>query len=275
MRKVAYGVLAAGALTGQSVGAVYTIVDDKFADGGFSDGTDAKDIAWFGQDASAALAITPVTGDTTAIDGNTLRGVITGASTINRGFGGAFAPVTLAQNGDYVSMSVSFYYDYTGTNTSGVTVRTGLVNGGASQTTFDDDYGYLLSFNPATGATTRLVEQLGSSTTNLGSAFTGTSPDAVLMSLTLTITRVAAGIQFDMQGSPLTSSTVSRTITHADPIATPYTYTLNQLSVRLNGTDNKGAFYLDNVLVTTNVPEPASLTMLGLVGGALLRRRSR
>ena len=51
-------------------------------------------------------------------------------------------------------------------------------------------------------------------------------------------------------------------------------YSFDQVYLRLGGSGNRGPVYLDNVVVSTNVPEPATLSVV-VAGVVLLMRRKR
>ncbi len=241
-----------------------TIVQDSFNDGGVSNGADAKDVAWYGSASGVTVGIDP-----SAITGNTL--VMSSASN-NRSLHAYFPSVTLAASGDYVELAFDLKYDGPDIN-SGLTF--GLLNSGGTQAssgyagTISDDSGYSTAINPG-GAN------------NLGGGFVGYpgasnegkfkvfDPGATVHAFNVRYTLNAlGGLEVKLQTDVVDGGVQTKTF------ASPTTLVSDELWFRLSSTGNQGPIYIDNLIVATSVPEPASLSLFAFAAAPLALRRRR
>ncbi len=272
-------VTAAGVfISAASASSAATLLDDKFLDGNFTNGSDAgeTDAEWFTNKSNTPGTVTIVSNSVTGPDeGSDDSALSFAAGTANfRGILANFTSTTIGLN-DRVTLSFDFRYIAAPTaNDSGL--RIGLFNSngtvvtGNASTADDDDFGYLARFSTNSNGTSDLRDVptgdaqsagdlIGGTTSNTIGAFGTTS-----RALRFELTGVAGGIQLD---SYFDNSLIA-TATDTDAAYT----TFDNLRIGQGGISD--TFEIDNVLVETSVvPEPsvALLGALGLLG--LLRRR--
>lgn len=197
----------------------------------------------------------------------------------------AFAPRTLANIGDSISVTASLRRAASYASNSGAGYALGLyssngtpITGVATAATqSDNDIGYNLAARSATTTHSDGIKVRretgtspfilgGSDLANLGSTVSGYNDrtSTTPFTLSMTITRVANGLEFTGVFGGLV--TTPNTVTVVD--TAPLTYTFDEVVFR----STSGSFYLDNVVV---VPEPATAALLALGAvGMLVRRRA-
>lgn len=263
------------------------LFSDPFTDGDLVAGADNSGIAWYDRSVNSGISIVD---DAAGINsGNALRFARTGAAMNNRGLVGVLnQTITLANPGDFVTLSFSFRListaGTTSPNDSTVGFTFGLYNSNSSVVSgndtvdSDNDFGFRGEFGTGTISAVGAFKE-----TNVpgsaGGLGTGSDGGAVTLN-----SPVAVGV------NDFTTHTGSITLTYNSP---------SDLNIALmydggavgNGTSSvpflafdeivfsqggSNGFVLDNVEVTSNVPEPgmASLVALfGVMGIAGYRRR--
>ena len=238
-----------------------TLVNDTFASGtnpGWV--TNDNSIANSGTGGATVTVVTTGTG----LDGNALQ--FTNTSN-NRAMSRTFALTSLAV-GDEIELSMDFRF-----STTPVSVSQGFIMGLFNSSL---EEGVRVGVNPAgaTGAAGRTV-YFGTdfAATNIGSSYVTSDLGTTAHSATVTITRTSA-TTLDIT-SNLSGASITRTATLSE------LFGFDTIFVGMSGSGNQGAFFVDDVLITTTVtavPEPsAAAAMAGLVvvGIAVLRRRAR
>lgn len=254
---------------------------ENFTDGNLTGGADNSGIAWYARSGSATLSIAndPSPGFGA---GNALLMERAGAGTIvNRGVIGVLTnAITLSNPGDTVTLSFSFRFTTTAGSTSPFSDTEGLTFGfynsngtvvaanGSSAS--DNDLGYRAEFGSGTDSWVGIAREAnfttaagGVGTGNDGVQMTVIDPVAVSIgdflphtgSITLTYNSpTEIGISVSYNGNVVGTATNNSPITTFDEV------------VFSQGGGN--GFLLDNVVVTSNVPEPGSAALIAL-GGVL------
>ena len=261
------------ALVAPVVASATTIVSDSFTDLGYTDGTDASDVAWFTYYTGAAPTLSVAT-DATLGGGPAL--VMNSGSGMFKGAAANFTSQTLAV-GDTLTLAFDFRLSETPANNS-AGLRFGLANqattGSAATGT-----GYYIGLGTGTSSGAAFSGDTGSDsfTSGLGvTPITTNSPgsfslaDQLKHTLSFSVTRTLAGYDLIFSadgGSSYTASDSGSGITNA----------FNTIVLVQGGVATD--FVLDNVNVTlTSVPEPSSYGLLGagaLAACAFVRRRSK
>ncbi|WAC18811.1 PEP-CTERM sorting domain-containing protein [Luteolibacter sp. SL250] len=277
-RFISFAPLAAVCLSSADAAILLT---DNFTDGNLTGGTDNSGIAWYARSGNATLGIAndPSPGFGT---GNALVMERAGAGTIvNRGIIGVLTNgITLSNPGDTVTLSFSFRFTTTASSTSPFSDTEGFTFGfynsngtpvsanGSSAS--DNDLGYRAEFGSGTDSWVGIARE-ANFTTAAGGVGTGTDgvqmtvvdPVAVSIgdflprtgSITLTYNSPTdMGISVSYNGNVVGTATNNAPITTFDEV------------VFSQGGGN--GFLLDNVVVTSNVPEPGSVALMAL-GGVL------
>ncbi|MEX0777100.1 MAG: PEP-CTERM sorting domain-containing protein [Phycisphaeraceae bacterium] len=165
--------------------------------------------------------------------------------------------IALANTGDYIELALDYRFAATLNDPFGATVAlTGTGGVGAG-----------VNFNPTAG--TNQGTYFANPDTNAG-RFTAIDSATTAHSLTLRITRVSdteVRLTSSFDGSPRADSNLEVIGTDISAILTFDGLVVGWVS------GNNGDVYYDNILVSTNVPEPASLALLGLATLCLLPRR--
>lgn len=205
-----------------------------------------------------------------------------------------FAPVTLANAGDYITFSANYAATVLPANG---TVQIGLLNSngtllagpmfGVAGNSYDD-YGYRVDKNMGNGITTNDVSTRKETATVGGTPTTAgglSSPTTLslgtsssnLSGYNLTMHTVSLKLELAANGTDLVLTymydtySLTRTLTGADILTT----TFDELMFA-PGSGSNAAPYVDNFLVTTNVvPEPGSLALMIAGGFGLLAFRQR
>lgn len=274
----------------QSAGAAI-LLTDNFTDGVLEGGADNSGIAWFNRSANTGTTVVNDAGGIGA--GNALQMAITSTGAqANRGIVGKLSQmVTLAAPGDTLSLSFSFRliskggaaapndsntttpagFTFGFYNSNGTPIPDGSVNSGAS----DNDFGFRGEFGSGTNARVAIFKEANTSAGGTGTGTDGlsvtldtSSPVAVgdflphTASITLTYNSATdMRIVLTYDGATVGSGTSS----------VPY-FDFDEV-VFSQGPSN--GFILDNVVVSSNVPEPGSALLAALCGAAMLVRRRR
>jgi hypothetical protein len=256
-----------------------TIVDDKFIDGGFTNGADAKDISWYATGGDLSVVSDQTTGPDEGVADNALNRT---AATFS-GALGSFASTTLAIG---ETMTLSFNLDFTatpGTNSGGL--RFGLYNSNGSPVAGNsndpnNDFGYRIAL-PTNQSSAPVINREAGTNASIGTgndavalatpgSFSNINIGATTNNYSFSITRGASTNTF---GLSLNGTSIALTAIEDANITT-----FDEIYI---GTGNiSTAFCVDNVLLTvvSTIPEPstyASLVGFGVLGLAVLRRRNR
>lgn len=244
------------------------VVDDGFDDGGLDNGADPADVAWLGSSSGSAitLAIASPGADNALSFTNTSN---------NRSVLAYFDAVELASAGDFITLSFDVTFQDPVPSTRDDFTFSLLDSGGTQGNTVaatDDDFGYNIAVNPGSAAGNDGIGRAqGTSSVNLG-RFDSAGVGEGSANVSLTLTRNASG-EIDLV---LISGLVGETDnTYTTNVAAPPTFTFDLIEIGYSGSGAQGTFLIDNVLVTTNVPEPGAMALVaaGLACG-LARRRS-
>jgi hypothetical protein len=251
-----------------------TVLDDQFTDGERDTQNLPGSAAWF--EGGNALAVVGNELEFQCKTGNAYGHLI--------GYYAA-TPITLAE-GESIVASVDFSVNYEPADIDRA-LRVSLYNAGGSKVTADGgssdaiytNYrGYEFgvnngntaaggaSFRERTGANSILFSSGATST--LGSGVGVDLAADTSYNLTIALTRTASGIDMDVTYAGVTYTTVSDTSNIVDAFDTLAIFNGG------DGADASSRMYLDRVTVDV-VPEPATMSLLGLGGLALIRRRRR
>jgi len=281
-------VLLSAAAGVQCAGAAI-LLTDNFTDGLAEGGADNSGIDWYDRSANTGLTVVNDNGAGGIGSGNGLQMAITstGAQT-NRGLVGKLSQaITLANPGDTLSLSFSFRLISKGGATAPLNASTGFTFGfynsnltpipansndsGAS----DNDFGFRGEFGTGTLSRVAIFKE-----ENVGAGGLGTGVDGAAIAVndpvpvmvgdflphtaTITLTYNSAsdlGIALTYDGAAVGSGSSS----------VPF-LTFDELVFSQGGSNG---FILDNVVVTSNVPEPGSAMLAALCGMAVMARRRR
>ncbi len=193
-----------------------------------------------------------------------------------------FAAQTLAAVGDSITLSFDYrWQDATAGNTDRIPVF-GLYNTGGTASDYTDDIGYNAQFITGTTNVIRFFRELAGDNplTGSGDSPLGSTPytyDGTKRNFTMTLSRIA-----DTNADSMDDLRVSLDLVDPEDDdnnlsgfsavdTTQATFTFDQFALRSRST----SFYLDNVSVSTSIPEPGSIALL--FGGSLLlgARRKR
>ena len=279
-RSTYFGATAVVLLTAAHSSAAPLALTDPFTDGSQVGGSDNSGIAWYDRSTNSALS---VGNDTVIGTGNALVWTPKDSTVNSRGFTGVLSGLTL--NLDNIGDSAKFTFDFhffTVPQASSFGLTFGFYNSNGSIVAADDsvnqdnDFGYRTDFG--TGATSGIAigkeANVGGGGTGTGTTDTaaltlqpGSVPvninDAAKHSASFNLERTSGGIEvtvgFDGQ-TVGTATSVSQLYTSFDEI------------VFSQGSATKYA--IDNVVLTSNVPEPGTAAGL-LLGASLLGLRRR
>lgn len=256
---------------------------DPFTDNALVGGSDNSGISWYDRSVNTTLSIID---DSAGIgSGRAMRLGFNISTVNNRGVVGALAQaITLSAPGDTVTLSFSFRLYGTGTplaSSEGFTF--GLYNSNGTPVNAvhtaqsDDDFGYRGDFG--TGTTSRVAifkeTNLAASAGGLGTGSDGGSVtvvnplpvainDFLVHTASITLTYNSAtdmGISLTYDGNVVGTGTSS----------VPF-FTFDEVVFSQAGSN---PFLIDNVLVTSNVPEAGTTALAALCGvlGMTVRRR--
>lgn len=253
---------------------------DPFTDGDKAAGSDNSGIAFYDRSTNSVLSIAA---DAVIGSGNALRLDLSDNTVTNRGFTGVLGVglISLATQGDYLDLKFDFRFLSTpGSSNSGLTF--GFYNSNGSVITADgaaaqdNDFGFRADFGTGANSSISIFKEQNT-TSSAGGAGTGTDGLSVALepgftnvqindtgkhSARMLLTKSAAGLDILVQYDGATVATGTSTA--------PYLVFDEILFSQGSGTD----FNIDNVDVSSNVPEPSSVL---LAAGALsllgLRRR--
>ncbi len=196
--------------------------------------------------------------------------------------------VTLAQDGDWIQLSLD--YRYATNSTLDNTFRMGLYSSGGTRSTADANNfnanafsnwtGYQSRYTFGTNSSTRygVTERSNGANNLFGLGNTQITPNVQPSQGNDTNTWYSATLKFTLTNSTILidASYAGQVISRTDSV----TLWTNFDSVVFGASAPIGSYDIDNVLVTSSiVPEPTTVAMLGLSGLALvayrLRRRNR
>ncbi len=236
-----------------------TLVNDQFIDAGFTNGTDAQDAGW-----NAVANATPTIGafNSSGNTSNALRLDTTATFSVTTG---TFTNATPLSIGESITLSFDFRIIAPPVS-DGAGLRFGLSSSANT---------YALTFG--TGASSGAgLAQFGASTTsgtNTGYALTGSAfsiNDTASHTFSLQITRTGS-TSLSFVGT-VDANTVSAVTSNSVSNFTFTNIVLGQGSAAFND------FNIDNVLVTTAIPEPSSTALLlgaGVLSAVLMARPKR
>ncbi|HVJ46009.1 MAG TPA: PEP-CTERM sorting domain-containing protein [Luteolibacter sp.] len=270
--------IAAALASGQAMAAVSYL--DPFTDGVLRGGADNSGINWYDRSASSTIAAFSDNGAGT-LNSSTLR---FSTSIGNRGFVGVLTggAITLGAPGDFITLSFSFRVGGTIANsaqgfTYGLYSSNGTSITGDDTVDSDNDRGYRGQFATGTTASVGIVKEDNSAAGGLGTG-TGTESAAVGMSSS---TPVAIGTN-DPHTASITltynsATDLGITLMFDNATVAQGTSTVPYLSfdevVFAQGGNN--SLVIDNVSVTSNVPEPGSAALLLVAVAGFAARRNR
>lgn len=206
---------------------------------------------------------------------------------------GTFPEVELANDGDSMTVTTTLALDTrtgsTGINALNTQLRIGLFDGPAGAIVADDipNLGFIMEYSNATGLLRAQGDAAQTNPFNSPTADIGTGSasggsiqgaDVGPVDFALTLTRNAGMIEVTGQISgtdsvALTPFVANYSAAAYDPGAIGFAF--NRVGFSFRGNVNSPNGTLNDVTVTTNVPEPTSLLLVvgALVGGALATRR--
>ena len=232
-----------------------TLVDDQFIDNGVTNGTDAQDAGWTAN--NLGLSITPFNST-----GNTSNALRLAPSTTFSIANGVFSSSALA-----IGESITVSFDFRMTSTV-VNNDAGLRFGLSSSA---NTYGATLG----TGTTTGFgIAQYATNTLSGGTGYTTTGApiainDNASHTFSFQITRTS-GTSLSFLAT-VDSNTVSAVTSNS---ISNFTFT----NIILGQGSTTHIFNIDNVLVTTAIPEPSSTALLlgaGILSATLVARPKR
>ncbi len=250
------------------------LVEDRFIDGGFTNGTDALDLKLqlYTNVRTLSIVNDNVTGPNEGGNDNALNINVSG-----QGFRGVVgilsAPVTLSI-GD--QLTLTYDHKFSGSGNTSAAIRYGLYNqNGTSAPT--NDFGYFSRVSTGTGSpaieawkeTGADVVLSGADTSLLaggsGSGFVGVTTASVNLGIILTRTGASSMlVELTQDGSTVWSVT--------DSSSSYFTYDV----IALGTGTNTSNYSLDNIILTyTAIPEPGTIVLVAISLGSLflLRRR--
>lgn len=273
------------------------IGDIVFSDG-FDDGTREPFTIANGSSSSSSPNVTVIDDSAGIGSGNAMRVEGNGTTSFRRMALG-FDTISLASAGDFIAFSFDARHNGTAPD-SDRDLRFGLYNQGALLTdddfdgnsTFDtlsDDVGYYIQVDTGVGAGTTADLRLefntdgnpltGSESTGDSESIGGQTSDPLASltdvarsyKLTLTLQDPADPkgllLELDVNGTNLISRSLNDSSEAIDVITT---LDFNGFLISQNGTELD--YIIDNVVIETNVPEPAAMGLASIGGLALLRR---
>lgn len=268
-----------------------TLVDDRFIDGGVSNGTDPLelDVAWFTNGASSSLSVVSdnSTGPNEGSNDNAIA-----VNTAGQGFRGAAGNMTTGANlsatNYYVSLRLDVRYTADPANVD-AGFRFGLFSSNGTTVAANNDglsnndigYGARFSVGTAT-ANVSLSERVSGTGGALSGAGIGILSSATANVTSLNGTTNYYRLQLDIvrNGSNgldftisegVNTTTLTQVLTFTDTTASTFLFD----SVVFTNGNTVANYAVDNVLITTGIPEPS--TALSLLAGfglfGLIRRR--
>ena len=280
-RKIYLFVAAFAVVGAWSAQAATIVFSDDFTDGTVSPWIDETDVTLSVADDTGGL------GSGNALFGDT-------SVSVNRTLA-RFDAVTLANAGDWIEVSLDFRFDGT-LSVDRFTPAIGLYSTNGTSSDISNDQGYAASVSSAADSAgdpdTVYENTLGREDETLNndpdpthgilagsdvSSLFEDNTDDVLQSgenydITFRITRTASSeafLEYTLNGA-LAEGGAQLSFSATDTDASPF-FGFDQFGLRNRNND----FAIDNVIITTNIPEPASLALLGLGVTALVGRRRR
>ncbi len=174
--------------------------------------------------------------------------------------------IALTNAGDYIEVTLDFVLDHIPANTSSW-YEVGFSNSGSG-------YFYEIDFKPRGGTQNAKFEDTGS--TNLGKHDTTADANSVhTISFRITHVDGAGDIQLTADGNHIASGPVTTDATAGgDTTIDTFFFEFNGNGFKEKFDDQNIQATITNFSVTTNVPEPAGMGLMG-VGSLLLMRRAR
>lgn len=185
-----------------------------------------------------------------------------------------FDQVALQAPGDHLTVSFSYRWVNVGTGNTVDAPSFGFYNDSSTPTTYTDDYGYL---GRNAGSSIGLYTESGGNNFSIaGTDISGPQAsksgayDGSIRTMTFSLTRVADTNSDLLDDLQVTMSYDTSSVVYTYTTAPEFAFDYFALRTRNDA-------YIDNVLITTNIPEPSSsgviLSLTSVVAIFLLRRR--
>lgn len=203
-------------------------------------------------DSASSLTWQDSGGAASTLDGTTLNIVADKNSQVTAGFSG----LSLANDGDYLTVQFDL-------------ARSGPAmadDGSTLEIWFDGTHGYAVAFEPFGGANQAIFRETGD--TNLGK-FNSLAIGSTAQTVSFTISRILTGNGLELTATgDLVDTTGNTKTVESDLVFDPAT-TFSEIYFKFPGSgwiNNDQNISISNFSVTTSVPEPAMIGMLGLGG---------
>jgi len=242
------------------------LIQDTFADGGFTNGVDANDAAW----ASYGSA-------TRTINSGALRVAAAGS---DRGVIAGFSATTLAV-GETLSLTFDFRYTVVPAADNSSALRFGLYNTATTAVDYNDDFGFRVNTPYGGTSSPGIIRETGTS------GAIGAGSDSTSLTTPGTFSTFSLGTSWN---------TLTFSFTRTDATTLTFDFKVDNISLMTSAASNNSGsiftfdevafvnragaatFELDNINVTlTTVPEPATTAIaigcIALTGAIGLRRR--